>query len=497
MKNLVRLFETQTFSKSLLIESLQVSKEFFKIAFPQILYFCCIFLQASLNIFFISHEYKDQDMLNAIGISNLYVNLTTGVILQGIIGALDTLSSNAYGAKNFKLLGIYNDRCRYISLSYWLLIAIFNFFFSRTILGFLKVEERVIDYALEYISVFIFSYIFTINFQINTKIFVLIEKSHLNLLIAVASLVLHGTMCWFFVCVVKFGIRGASVSVTITSIFNLVVSTYILNKQNIPKEAIVYFTKDGLKNWYGYLKIALPGVLISGGEWLGYEIQGMLAIFISPLAYSTMILTMNLEMLMFPLTLGVGTAIALKSGEKFIKESTFDFIKYVTICYGFTIIMSLILLILVEFFGNSFFYYMAPNKDIYKECASLNSFVCWYAFVVNGYQYYIGVLKAMGYLKNPTYVTFIIFYFVEIGLSYILCFKFNNGAKGIWISLGIGCTSAYLIFLVWVYSFDLDSLKEKALERIKNDDKHIVKDETEVINEEITETRERLLFENN
>ena len=42
-----------------------------------------------------------------------------------------------------------------------------HFFFARTILGFLKVEERVIDLALEYIAISVFSLLVNIDFLIN------------------------------------------------------------------------------------------------------------------------------------------------------------------------------------------------------------------------------------------------------------------------------------------------------------------------------------------
>ena len=55
-----------------------------------------------------------------------------------------------------------------------------HFFFARTILGFLKVEERVIDLALEYIAISVFSLLVNIDFLINQKHLVLIEKPKIN-----------------------------------------------------------------------------------------------------------------------------------------------------------------------------------------------------------------------------------------------------------------------------------------------------------------------------
>ena len=105
--------------------------EFGIIVFPLILFNYCIYSYGSINLFFISRTYKDPDMINAIGISNLYINVTTVIVIVGIIGALDTLASNAYGANNYKLMGIYFDRCRYIGGLFWGITALFHFFLQE------------------------------------------------------------------------------------------------------------------------------------------------------------------------------------------------------------------------------------------------------------------------------------------------------------------------------------------------------------------------------
>ena len=63
--------------------------EFGEIVYPLILFYYCLFSYSSINLFFISRTYKDPDMINAIGISSLYVNITTGVVISGITGALE------------------------------------------------------------------------------------------------------------------------------------------------------------------------------------------------------------------------------------------------------------------------------------------------------------------------------------------------------------------------------------------------------------------------
>lgn len=130
------------------------------------------------------------------------------MIIIGITGTLDTLTSNAYGAQNYKLMGIYFDRCRYVGIIFWGIMGFFHYFFAKDILSFLKVEKRVINLALEYISISIFSLLINLNFLINQKNFTLIEKTKINFYISFFSLIIQTFSGYLLVVVFKFGVRG-------------------------------------------------------------------------------------------------------------------------------------------------------------------------------------------------------------------------------------------------------------------------------------------------
>ena len=465
--------------------------EFGSIVYPLILFNYCIFSYGSINIYFISRTYKDPEMINSIGISTLYVTITTEIIMTGITGALDTLASNAYGAKNYKLMGIYFDRCRYIGIIFWLMMAFFHFFFARSILGYLKVDERVIKLSLEYISISIFSLLIDFNFFINQRHFTLMDKSNIIFYISIFSLIIQIITGYILVVLFRFGVRGSALSFFVASLFNSVTSTIILSKMNLPEGSLVFFTKDGLKDWKNYLDIAIPGILISGGEWIGYELQSIFAIYISSLDYSTQIILINLESLCFPYTGAITSAISIKSGEKLMKLKPEQLKNYFFMSYLFAFLMSIIVLTFVIFLGDSFFYVISPNEDIYLNCCRIKYVLCYFVFVDNAYYYYLGCLKGLGYLKNTTIVTFVMFYGISPFLIYILAFKNKMGVKGIWESTSIAITLGDILFIYWVFSFDLIKIKELADERIRKDSVNIHKNE---INDYI---QEELLIKNN
>ena len=447
--------------------------EFGTIVYPLILFYYCLFSYGSINLFFISRTYRDPDMINAIGIANLYVNITTGVIINGITGALETLASNAYGAKNYKLMGIYFDRCRYIAITFWTIMAIFHFFFARTILGFLKVEERVIELTLEYITISVFSLLVNLFFFVNQKHLVLIEKPKINFYISFFSLIIQVITGYLLVVLFKFGVRGSALSYFFSSLFNSVSSIYILKKMNLEEGSLVFFTKEGLKDWKNYLNIAIPSVLISGGEWIGYELQSVFAIYISSLDYSTQIIVVNMELLAFPYTGAINSAISMKSGEKLMTVEPEKLKTYFLMSYLFSFLCTIIVLTIIVFFGNYYFYIMSPNDEIYLNCCRIKIMVCWYIFAENGYYFFMGCLKGYGYLRNTTIATIVMFFVISPILIYILAFRCEYGVKGIWESTSFSMTLGDILFIYWVFSFDLLKIRELANKRIKDDNKNI------------------------
>ena len=144
-------------------------------------------------------------------------------------------------------MGIYFDRCRYIGILFWGRIALFHYFFARSILEFCKVKETVIELTLEYLSISVFSVLINLNFLINQKHFSLIDKSKINFYISIFSLLIQTITGYLLVVVFKLGVRGSALSYFFAACFNFLASTIILIKKNLPEGSLVFFTKNRLK----------------------------------------------------------------------------------------------------------------------------------------------------------------------------------------------------------------------------------------------------------
>ena len=93
---------------------LECTYNFFKLAIPTII--SCVFLQLIylFNMIF-AGTLNDSAMLAGVGLGTTLLNVVILEPLLGMNGALETLISQAYGAKQLQLCGVYINRARIIN----------------------------------------------------------------------------------------------------------------------------------------------------------------------------------------------------------------------------------------------------------------------------------------------------------------------------------------------------------------------------------------------
>ena len=157
---------------------------------------------------------------------------------------------------------------------------------------------------------------------------------------------------------------------------------------------------------------------------------------------------------------------------------------YFLMSYLFSFICSFLVMTILIIFGDYYFHFMSPNEEIFLNCCKIKYALCYFIFVDNVYYFYLGCLKGLGYLRNTTIATFIMFYGIGPLLIYILAFRRKMGVKGIWESTSIATTFGDILYIYWVFSFDLNKIKELANERLKKDEINLANNIIDDIKEE-------------
>jgi multidrug resistance protein, MATE family len=77
-----------------------------KMACPIIITCFLTILSEQINFFFVGNL-NDTQSLAAVGLGNMFINISAFALFFGMNAALETLVSQAYGAKNLPLCGVY------------------------------------------------------------------------------------------------------------------------------------------------------------------------------------------------------------------------------------------------------------------------------------------------------------------------------------------------------------------------------------------------------
>ena len=80
---------------------------------PTILSMVFFQLVALMNIYFVGHQ-DDPNLLAGVGLGNMLLNVCMFAVSQGLNGTIETFVSQAYGAGESRMCGVYLNRSRII-----------------------------------------------------------------------------------------------------------------------------------------------------------------------------------------------------------------------------------------------------------------------------------------------------------------------------------------------------------------------------------------------
>lgn len=183
---------------------------------PQIIYFTLPLIIG--NFFVLTYNAADSvivgrfvgaEALAAVGAASPVMNVLLFLII-GICLGMSVLMGQYFGEQNFVKLR------RVISTSlisggvFTLLLIIFGFFLSRTILSFLNTPVEILDDATSYLQIIFIGLVFTFIYHIYASTLRSMGNSKASLYFLIASAVLNIVLDILFVVVWKKGVDGAA-----------------------------------------------------------------------------------------------------------------------------------------------------------------------------------------------------------------------------------------------------------------------------------------------
>ncbi|KAK4576787.1 hypothetical protein RGQ29_027361 [Quercus rubra] len=383
-------------------------------------------------------------------LANSWAVVTGLAVMIGLSGSLETLCGQGFGAKVYRLLGIYLQASCIISFLFSIIISII-WFYTEPILILLHQETEIAKTAAHYIR-FLIPGLFAYGFLQNILRFLQTQSILWPLVIFTGlPLVIHTGIAYALVHWTSLSFVGAPLAASVS----LWLSVLML-------AMYVTCTKKFEHTWGGYslesfqyiltnLKLALPSAAMVCLEYWAFEILVLLAGLLQNTETTTSLIAMcvNTEAISFMFAYGLSAAAStrvsneLGAGHPNLAKNAMGVSLKLSFLVGVTLVLA------IAFGHNIWASFFSDSSEIIKEFASMTPLLAISIFIDSVQAVISGVARGYGWQHLAVYVNLATFYIIGLPIACVLGFKTNLQAKGLWIGLICGLSSqAVALFLI-------------------------------------------------
>ncbi|XP_021801213.1 protein DETOXIFICATION 18-like isoform X1 [Prunus avium] len=376
-------------------------------------------------------------------LANSWANVTGFALVVGLSGALETLCGQCFGAKSYRMLGIYLQASCIISFLLCSIISII-WFYTEPLLILLHQDPQISKTAALFLKHLIPG-LFAYGFLQNILRFLQTQSVYvMPMVFSVIAIVFHIGITYGLVHWTALGFLGAPLAASVSLWLSVLMLAFNVS-----------CTKSFARTWEGFsfecfdyiltgLKLALPSATMECLEEWAFEILVLLGGLMPNSAKTSSLLAMcvNTQEIGYKITYGLIAAAStrvsneLGAGNPDRAKNAMVVTLKLSVLLSFAIILALVFghNIWAAFFIDS----NASNAVLRQDFASMTPLLAISIIVDSVQGVSSGVARGCGWQHLAVYVNLATFYLIGMTISGLLGFKFKLYAKGLWIGIICG-----------------------------------------------------------
>uniref|UniRef100_A0A0D6QV27 Protein DETOXIFICATION n=1 Tax=Araucaria cunninghamii TaxID=56994 RepID=A0A0D6QV27_ARACU len=394
--------------------------------------------------------------------------LAYGVML-GMASAVQTVCGQAYGAKQYSMLGVICQRSMIIMTSTAILLAFFYIFADKILVAIGQSKDIAAAGGVFAIGLLPQLFAFAINCPMQR--FLQAQNIVAPLAyIAVGTFLLHVLLSWLAVDKLGFGLLGAALTLSL-SWWILVIAT----------AAYIFFTPSCKHTWTGFTTKAFTGLwpyfklTVASAFMLTLEIwynQGLVLLSgwlpDAEVALDSISVCMNYWTWDMMFMLGLSTAASIRVGNELgarrPKTARFSVIVVVSTCCLISVILAVAVMVLRKELGLPY----TSSSSVLSAVYALAPLLAISVFL-NGIQPILsGVAIGAGWQALVAYVNLGAYYVIGLPIGIVLGFKTSMGVEGIWWGMTIGVALQTIILIILTVRTNWSKEVKSAEERVEH-----------------------------
>lgn len=373
------------------------------------------------------------------------------VIGMGISYGLTPLMAQENGRKNYEECGKLLSNSLIINFITSLLLYGFVHLGTLLVIDHIGQSPEVVAYAKPYLGYLAISIIPLMIFQTfkqfaeglgftKQAMFVSIWGNLLNIILGI--IFVKGMFG-----IAPMGVKGVGLSTLIDRcLMAIVMSIYVMRSQYfkayIKSFRLTFFDKvRALK----IVKIGAPVALQYSFEISAFSGAAILIGTIGAVEQAAHQVAINLASVTYMMASGIASAATIKTGNNFGKKNFNDLRKSAIASYHVIILFMSITAILFIVANNLLPYIYTEDRAVINIAAQLLIIAGFFQLFDGTQVVGLGILRGIGDVNVPTFITFVAYWVIGIPLGYLLGIKLDLGVNGIWYGLTFGLLTASIL----------------------------------------------------
>ncbi|XP_026444054.1 protein DETOXIFICATION 27-like [Papaver somniferum] len=387
-------------------------------------------------------------------------------LLLGMASALETLCGQAYGAKQYHMLGIYLQRS-WVVLNIFSILLLPLYIFTDPILKFLGQPDDIAEVS-GLVTTWLIPLPFVLALLFPLQRFLQCQlKTPIVAWVSLGALLVHIFLSWLVIFKLGFGVRGAAATLNFSwGIIVLGLYSYIACG-GCP-ETWTGFSIEAFTGLWEYFKLSVAsGVMLCLENWY-YKVlvlmTGNLDNATVAVSALTICMSINAWEVMIPLAFFGATSVRVSNelGTGNGKAAKFASIVSATT----SLIIGIFFCTLIMIFHDKLATLFTTSNVILQAVDSL-ALLLALAILLNSIQPVLsGVAVGSGWQASVAYINIGCYYIIGLPLGATLGWIFHLGVGGIWSGMIGGTAIQTLILIIITIRCDWDMQAQKASSRM-------------------------------
>jgi MATE family multidrug resistance protein len=436
-------------------------------ALPNMIYFLSIYGVYAGNLHWIGLS-GNAYLLDGIGIGNTWLNCTTVALVISLNVGLVTLSSQAYGAKNYNLMGLYFHRGLILNLMVlcgcYVLLS-----FSKYLLQLFEVPQETVDTASTYIF-YTFPYLLGLVFEDTMKNYLSAQGMfYPQMAIQVFICCLHQVWCYLFVVHFNMGVEGIAISMAFTEWLAVVMLYAYIKKKNTCPKSWFWFRKESFQSISTLAKYEVTTGANVYLSWVSYEVALIFASSYTPDEMGAQVLLFTVAGLVYEVPLGIGVTLNAVTGNAIGEK---DVVKAKRLLFSALFMVGTVVIPMecfLYFFKDQIGGFYTTNPEILSTLSTIiNIYI--FIFPIDCISMLLSCFtRGIGKGAKGSLIFILCNYMIGLPIAFVLGNVLDFYDRGLWYGIGVASYCQLICFTILLMRTDLTQQVKTVSARMDKD----------------------------